>query len=109
MAWIVAMALNSRKSQQADRKQGKGTVLLKSGIAILIAHTVLYLGGTAWLSITTGNTFHGALALAVLPFIPMDILKILFCIFCIVPIRSRLIASNLLVLDYKQPVFSKEK
>lgn len=108
MAWIVAMALNSKKSLQAEHKQSKGIVFLKSGLAICSAHIILYLGGTTWLSISTGNTFYASLVLAVFPFIPMDIIKILFCVFGIVPIRSRLISTNLLILD-KQLDFSEEK
>lgn len=109
MAWIVAMALNSRKSRQAECKKSKATIFLKSAIAICTAHIVLYLGGTAWLSVTTGNTFHASLVLAVFPFIPMDILKIVFCVLGIVPIRMRLISTKLLMLDYKQLDFTSEK
>jgi biotin transport system substrate-specific component len=107
MAWIVSMALNSSKSRQAEFSQSKTIVFIKSAIAICIAHIILYLGGTAWLSITTGNSFYASLTIAVFPFIPMDIIKILFCIFAIVPIRSRLIATNLLMLGNKQADFSK--
>ena len=109
IAWIVAMSLNSEKSRQAERKQSKGIVFLKSSIAICIAHIILYLGGTTWLSVTTGNSFYASLVLAVFPFIPMDILKILFCVFGIVPIRSRLISTDLLMLDYKQLHFEEKK
>ena len=109
MAWVVSMALNSKKSRQVERIQSKGIVLFKSAIAICIAHLLLYLGGTTWLSITTGNTFYASLVLAVFPFIPMDVLKILFCIFGIVPIRWRLISRNLLVLDNKQLDLAEEK
>ncbi|NLM97445.1 MAG: biotin transporter BioY [Halanaerobiaceae bacterium] len=90
MAWIVAMALNSKKSLQAEHRHSKWIVFLKSGIAICIAHIILYIAGTTWLSITTGNTFHASLLIAVYPFVPMDILKILFCVFTVVPVRSRL-------------------
>ena len=109
MAWVVSMALNSKKSRQVERIQSKEIVLFKSAIAICIAHLLLYLGGTTWLSITTGNTFYASLVLAVFPFIPMDVLKILFCIFGIVPIRWRLISRNLLVLDNKQLDLAEEK
>lgn len=109
MAWVVSMALNSKKSRQVERIQSKGIVLFKSAIAICIAHLLLYLGGTTWLSITTGNTFYASLVLAVFPFIPMDVLKILFCIFGIVPIRWRLISRNLLILDNKQLDLAEEK
>lgn len=108
MAWIVSMGLNSRKSRQVERSQGKGMVLLKSAVAICAAHIILYLGGTIWLSVTTGNTFCASLALAVFPFVPLDIVKILFCVFSIVPIRSRLIATNLLMLDDKRSILAEE-
>ena len=90
MAWIVAMALNSQKSLSAEQRQSKGIIFLKSALAMCIALIVCYTAGTIWLSFTTGNTFYATLAIAVLPFIPMDILKILFCVFAIIPIRSRL-------------------
>ena len=102
MAWVVSMALNSRKSRQSKRTQSRGIVFLKSGVAMCIAHVILYLGGTTWLSITTGTTFYTSLALAVFPFIPLDIVKILLCVFGVVPIRSRLILANVLMLDDKQ-------
>ncbi len=100
MAWIVSVSLNSRKSREAEYRQSKKWLFLKSGVSICIAHIVLYLGGTIWLSATTGNSFQAALALAVYPFIPLDILKIVFCITIIIPLRSRLLLSNLLMLDY---------
>ena len=96
MAWIVSIALNSTRSRQAERKHGKPALFLKTSLALCIAHMILYLGGTTWLSVTTGNTFLASLSLAVLPFIPLDILKIVFCVFAIVPLRSRLLSMNLL-------------
>ena len=99
MAWIVAITLNNPKSRQAERSQSKSFLFLKTGISICIAHTILYLGGTTWLSVTTGNTFLASLSLAVFPFIPLDIVKIVFCVFVIVPFRSRLSSMNLLMLD----------
>jgi biotin transporter BioY len=64
---------------------------------MLIAHTLLYLGGTAWLSILTGNSFAKAVSFAVLPFIPLDIVKIVFCVAVVVPLRARLRNMRLLV------------
>lgn len=95
MAWIVSLSLNSKRSRQAERSHSGIYVFLKSGIAVFIAHIILYSCGTIWLSVTTGNTFRASLVLAVYPFIPMDILKILFCVFGIVPVRSRLISTRL--------------
>ncbi|MDL2248204.1 biotin transporter BioY [Tyzzerella sp. OttesenSCG-928-J15] len=99
MVWIVAVALNGKKSRQAEAQQSKAFLFLKAGAAIFAAHLILYLGGTAWLSVTTGNTFYASLSIAVFPFIPLDLVKIFFCIFGIIPVRSRLASANLLMLD----------
>ncbi len=106
MAFIVAYALNGRSSRQAEkqtageRAKSRARLALKSAVSICIAHTVLYLGGTAWLSVITGTTFEAALALAVYPFIPFDIVKIVLCVMVIVPMRSRLLSMNLLQLEH---------
>ncbi|HOQ17482.1 MAG TPA: biotin transporter BioY [Defluviitaleaceae bacterium] len=107
MAWLVSMVLNSQKSRQNESSNSKGFLLFKSAVAICTAHIILYLGGTTWLSITTGNSFYATLAIAVFPFIPMDILKIIFCIFAVVPIRSRLISTNFLIIDNTKADFSE--
>ena len=99
IAWIVSVTLNSPKSRQAESKQSKVFLFLKTGVSICIAHTILYLGGTVWLSITTGNSFAACLSLAVFPYIPLDIVKILFCVFAVVPFRSRLLSMNMLMFD----------
>ena len=91
MAWIVSMALNSNRSLAKENTQSKGWILLKAAIAICIAHVILYLSGTMWLKMMTGTTFYSALVLAVFPFIPLDIVKILFCIFVMVPSRLNLV------------------
>jgi len=99
MAGIVSMALNSRKSRQSEHMQGKKWLFLKASVSILIAHIILYLGGTIWLSAITENSFQASLALAVYPYIPLDILKIVFCVVAVVPLRSRFLSMNLLMLD----------
>jgi len=97
---VVSMALNSRKSREKEAQQGKSMLFIKSSISICIAHILLYLGGTIWLCAITGNSFPAGLALAVYPYIPLDIVKIIFCITAIVPLRSRFMSMNLLMLDY---------
>ena len=99
MAGIVSMALNSRFSRQLEYKQSPAFIFIKAGLSICIAHIVLYLGGTLWFSITTGISFRAALAVAVYPFIPLDIFKIVFCIVAVVPFRSRMLSINVLLLD----------
>ncbi len=112
MAFIVAYALNGRASRNAEKKSfadivggssrrsGMARLRIKAAVSICIAHTVLYLGGTAWLSVITGMTFEKAMAMAVYPFIPFDIVKIVICVFAVVPMRSRLMALHLLQLEH---------
>ena len=100
MAWIVAMALNSKSSIEKENSRNKYYTLIVAAISMCVAHIVLYIAGTIWLSVITGNSFIACLALAVYPFIPLDVIKILFCIFAIVPFRKRLLKMKLLVLDY---------
>lgn len=99
MAAIVSISINSRRSRQLESKKIKKWVYIRSSISITIAHIVLYVGGTIWLSISTGNSFQAALALAVYPFIPLDIVKIVFCVVAIIPLRSRMLSMNLLLMD----------
>ena len=91
MAWIVSMALNSRLSRRMERRQSKAWIILKAGASICAAHMLLYSGGTAWLSATAGISWRAALSLAVYPFIPLDIVKIAFCVVVAVPFRSRML------------------
>ena len=106
MAFIVAYALNSRTSREAEKsvsgESAKSRIRLavKAAVSICIAHTILYLGGTAWLSVITGMTFDKAMVMAVYPFIPFDIVKIIICVAVIVPMRSRLMAMHLLQLEH---------
>jgi len=99
MAWIVSSTLNSPKSLQSERNLSRSIVFLKTGIAMLFAHFILYLCGTLWLSFVTGNSFAASLALAVIPFILLDAFKIAFCIFVILPFRHRILNMNLLLSD----------
>ena len=100
-AWIVSQALNSVKSRRAEHRRGRIFVLLKAAVAMCVSLAVLYLCGTVWLTATTGNTFVASLSLAVFPYIPLDLFKILFCTLAIVPLRSRLLSMSLLMLDGK--------
>ena len=99
MALIVSVAVNGAKNRSAEDTSKKAALLLKAAAAMAVAHILLYLGGTAWLSATTGNSFAASLSLAVIPFIPLDIVKILFCVFAIVPLRARLISMKLIKTD----------
>ncbi|WP_310602116.1 biotin transporter BioY [Anaerosporobacter sp.] len=96
---IIACTLNGRRALLAERKQRQ--VVIKGGVSICIAHLVLYVSGTAWLSATTGNTFIQGLSLAVFPYVPMDIVKIVFCILVIIPLRKRFMKMGLLNVSVK--------
>lgn len=94
MAAIVSFALNGNRALRV--KATRGNVLIKGAIAICVAHLVLYVGGTVWLCVTTGNTFMAGLSLAVFPYIPLDIVKIVFCVFAVIPLRKRFMSAGLL-------------
>ena len=104
MAWIVSTVLNSPSALKAEQAQSKILLYLKTSVSIIIAHTLLYLGGTIWLSISTGNSFMASLGLAVFPFIPLDLVKIVFCIVAVTPLRGRMMNMNLLMLDSRDAV-----
>jgi len=103
MAWIVSASLNSRISRQFEKRQSKIWLFVKAGVAMLVAHIILYSLGTLWFGITAGVTLGAALALTVIPFIPLDVVKIVFCIVAVVPFRSRMLALNMLLLDDFEP------
>ncbi len=95
LAAIISSALNSKKALRVNHS--KRQELLIGGIAICVAHLImLYGAGTVWLAAITGNTFIQALSLAVIPYIPMDVLKIAFCILVIIPLRKRFMNMGLL-------------
>jgi biotin transport system substrate-specific component len=96
MAAIVSTAMNSRMALESESRRA---AFLRAALSMLVAHTLLYSGGTAWLSYTTGRTFAEALVIAVYPFIVLDAFKIAFCVTAIVPLRARLRSMRLLRLD----------
>lgn len=102
MAWIVAFSLNSRKSLVQEQAHKKIFVFIKATFSMILAHIVLYTGGTLWLSISTNTSFISSLKVGALPFIPLDVIKIAFCAVFIVPIRMRLKSSRLLMLQQKK-------
>lgn len=90
MAAIIALLLNRGGIIPCTDSRARRILQAKTAAALALSLTLLYLCGSAWLSFTTGNTFHQALGLAVVPFIPMDIVKILLCVLGILPVRERL-------------------
>lgn len=102
MAAIISLTLNSTKSLLAERKQSALPLYLKTSLALFIAICMEYLGGAIWLAITTTasttTSFYGALSFFFL-YIPLDIVKIVFCVITMLPFRYRLMSMNLLLLD----------
>ena len=98
MAVIISCALNTTKSLQVETKKSNVALYLKTGIALCLALCVEYLGGALWLAFSTGSSLLSALTLICFPFIPLDIVKIIFCVALMLPFRSRLKAMNLLSL-----------
>ncbi len=90
MAWIVSVAVNGKA------RRGPARLYLRAATSICLAHLCLYVGGTAWLSASTGTSFGASLALAVYPFVLIDLVKIAFCVVAVVPFRGRLIRMRLL-------------
>ncbi|MCL2086072.1 MAG: biotin transporter BioY [Oscillospiraceae bacterium] len=96
MAAIISFALNSNYAMQNETKK---KTFIRGTVSIVFSHLLLYVGGTVWLSISTGTTFIATLASAVFPFIPLDIVKVVFCILVIIPLRKRFMSMGLLNLN----------
>ena len=72
----------------AENRSGRGRWFLP---AMMTAGTlVLYLLGTFWFMLQTGNTLSGALSLCVIPFLPGDAVKIIAATLLTVPVRRAL-------------------
>ncbi len=99
MAAIVAYGINSIKGSENEKIRAGKALYVRGAIFMGMALAGLYLGGTAWFSLVSGNSFQDSLALAVYPFIPLDIFKIGFCTLAVLPLRSRLIEIGLLSFD----------
>ena len=84
-AWLSGIG-----AEHAGEGEKKGWILP----AMMAAGTAaLYLIGTAWFMIQTGNTLGGALGLCVLPFLPGDAVKIAAATLLTVPVRRAVYSS----------------
>lgn len=99
MAAIVSLTLNSQTSLQAESRQPKAILYFKTTLALCLAICTEYLGGAIWLTATTASadTLYGALSLVSFPFIPLDIVKIVFCVVAVLPFRSRLRSAGIIL------------
>lgn len=63
---------------------------------MLLGTSVCYLFGTVWLSIQMNISFINGLYLGVIPYIPVDILKMFLALFIGIPLKKTLIRSSIL-------------
>ncbi len=91
MALIVAIAVETcdRKltSKPGRKKLAPPFIFCSLAIAMLACYAL----GTAWLAHLTKLPVPKALALAVYPFIPLDVLKMAFTAFALLPLRERVL------------------
>lgn len=76
-----------------DHFQGN---ILFSFIGMLLGTAVLYAFGTVWLSIQASMSMQAALAAGVLPFIGLDLMKMVVSLLIGVPVKRALLAARLL-------------
>ena len=60
-------------------------------VGLILGTAACYALGTCWLSISAGMTFRDALFAGVIPFIPLDIAKLVIAILIGIPVRSRIL------------------
>lgn len=92
MALIVASAVAGPERASSARPAPGGFPLLCLAFSSMTAALfVCYTLGTAWLMFLMKFPLSRALALAVYPFIPLDLCKIAFVAFAILPLRERVL------------------
>lgn len=60
------------------------------GGAMLLGSLALYLCGAAWFCLLTGRGVWEAVTLCILPFLPLDLLKMAVCLFVLMPALKRI-------------------
>lgn len=68
-------------------------------LGIILGTSVCYVFGTIWMSLQLQISFVEALWLGVIPFLPVDILKMFLAVMICCPIRSRLIRESLISFE----------
>ena len=92
MALIVAAAIEGYERNLAARfGSSKLPLLCLAFCSLTAAMLVCYTLGTAWLMFLMKLSLSKALALAVYPFIPLDIFKMAFTALAILPLRERVL------------------
>lgn len=70
--------------------------ILMSVLGMILGTAVCYLFGTVWLAYQASMSFSAALAAAVLPFIPGDLIKLAIAMIIGFQVRKRLISAGLI-------------
>ncbi|MFV0399811.1 MAG: biotin transporter BioY [Oscillospiraceae bacterium] len=90
MALVISLAVRWGKQSGAIR-------VVRTAVAMVLStFLLLYLLGTLWLCFVMQTGFVEGLAMAVFPFIPLDMVKIAFCAAVMLPLRDRLAKQGLL-------------
>ena len=66
-------------------------------IAMLLGTLLCYAAGTAWFMLITGTDLTGSLAICVLPFIPGDVIKVIFAVLLCLRLQKPLRSAGLCV------------
>lgn len=91
MALVISLAV--RTGRQGG---GIGRGVRAAAAMVLSTFLLLYPLGTLWLCFVLRIGFAEGLAMAVLPFLPLDMVKIAFCAAAMPPLRDRLARQGLL-------------
>ncbi len=79
----------------AKKQQNVVLSLVLLFLSLIVGTAVLYAFGTAWYMIQSGNNLATAMGYCVLPFIPLDLIKMVVATAAGFPLRRRLQKANL--------------
>lgn len=107
IAYPVMAAVISFLLKNSGRNVPKRATYITAFVGVSCALVIEYTFATLWLSFTMGITLVEASLLTVVPFVIVDIAKLLFVVLGFVPLRER--SHNLLELGGTQKVVNSEK
>lgn len=76
--------------------KASGGKTVRTVFGLLLGVVIAYLFGTAWFMVSTENDLYAALMLCVVPFIPVDLLKIVIAALIGFPLRNALLKAGLI-------------
>lgn len=103
MAAVISAALN-RPADIRDLKSGaevRVRTYIKAFASVFAALVIVYVFATLWLSFTMGISLVEAAALGVLPFIVVDIAKVIVTVLVFLPVRKQLYKAGLIPSEQK--------